>query len=118
MRAIVWVLIEVQFHFLKFLSNKTYSETQWFSKTVLYLTLLGITTTGLLTTGETMVRERYGEIAQNPPYFPDRYFTGVQTFSFEILKFVLDVNSPFFSEFLQWDKWASKFMHRLNLEHK
>ena len=33
-----------------------------------------------------MVREKYGEIAQNPPHFPGRYFTGDQPFSFKVLK--------------------------------
>ena len=49
-------------------------------------TLLGIITTGLFTTVQNMVREKYGEIAQNPPHFPGRYFTCVQPFSFKILK--------------------------------
>ena len=42
---------------------------------------------GLLTTGENMVREKYGEIAQTPPHFPGRYFTGDQPFNFKIQKF-------------------------------
>jgi len=55
-------------------------------------TLLGIITTGLLTTGLNMVREKYGEIAQNPPHFPGRLFTGVQPFNFGFKNFVSDVN--------------------------
>ena len=39
-----------------------------------------------------MVREKYGEIAQNPPHFPGRHFTGVQPFNFRFKNFVSDVN--------------------------
>jgi hypothetical protein len=66
-------------------------------------TLLGIITTGLLTTGLNMVREKYGEIAQNPPHFPGRLFTGVQPFNFGFKNFVSDVN------FLNWSKQIQKF---------
>ena len=39
-----------------------------------------------------MVREKYGEIAQNPPHFPGRHFTGVKPFNFRFETFVSDVN--------------------------
>jgi len=39
-----------------------------------------------------MVREKHGEIAQNPPHFPGRHFTGVQPFNFRFKNFVSDVN--------------------------
>ena len=41
-----------------------------------------------------MVREKYGEIAQNPPHFPGRLFTGVQPFSFKIQKFCFGRKFP------------------------
>lgn len=53
-----------------------------------------------------MVGEKYGEIAQNPPHFPGRYFTGVQPFNFKFKNFVSDVN------FLIQNKQIHKFLHR------
>ena len=38
------------------------------------ITLLGIITAGLLTTGENLVRQKDGGLAQNPPHFADHYF--------------------------------------------
>ena len=45
-----------------------------------------------------MVREKYGEIAQNPPHFPGRLFTGVQPFSFKIPKFCFECEIPNFRQ--------------------
>ena len=47
-------------------------------------TLLGIITVGLLTTGKNKNREKYGEIAQNPPHYPGRNFTSAKPFNFNI----------------------------------
>ena len=47
-------------------------------------TLLGIITVGLLTTGKNKNREKYGEIAQNPPHYPGRNFTSAKPFNFKI----------------------------------
>ena len=60
-----------------------------------------------------MVREKYGEIAQNPPHFPGRLFTGVQPFSFKIPKFCFGCKFPNLiqGKFL-------KFLHHLNVENK
>ena len=47
-------------------------------------TLLGIIIVGLLTTGKNKNREKYGEIAQNPPHYPGRNFTSAKPFNFKI----------------------------------
>mgnify|MGYP005739635873 CR=1 FL=1 len=57
-----------------------------------------------------MVGEKYGEIAQNPPHFPGRYFTGVQPFNFRFKNLVSDVN--FFTQ----NKQIHKFFASLKIE--
>jgi len=47
-------------------------------------TLLRIITVGSLTTGKNKNREKYGEIAQNPPHFPGRNFTSAKPLNFQI----------------------------------
>ena len=47
-------------------------------------TLLGIITAGLFTAGKNKNREKYGEIAQNPPHYPGRNFTSAKPFNFNI----------------------------------
>ena len=49
-----------------------------------FITLLGIIIVGLLTTGKNKNREKYGEIAQNPPHYPGRNFTSAKPFNFKI----------------------------------
>jgi hypothetical protein len=53
-------------------------------RSLILLTLLGIITVGLLTTGKNKNREKYGEIAQSPPHYPDRNFTSAKPFNFKI----------------------------------
>ena len=53
---------------------------------IILVTLLGIITVGLLTTGEIFDREKYGSILQNPPHNPGRFFTSDQSFIFKIQK--------------------------------
>ena len=62
----------------------TSSQLNLISKECLYFTLLGIITVGLLTTGKNKNREKYGEIAQNPPHYPGRNFTCAKPFNFKI----------------------------------
>ena len=62
-----------------------------------------------------MVREKYGEIAQNPPHFPGRLFTGVQPFSFKIPKFCFECKFPNLRE-VSLEIFASLVENKLNYQ--
>ena len=73
-----------------------------------FITLLGIITVGLLTTGEIFDREKYGGILQNPPHYPGRFFTSDQPFIFKIQK--LRIFSVSDLNFQSWDDHENKFL--------